>query len=100
MSALDAILALAAGLFLAGLFGVLARRAILVQLLALELMLAGPALAFVAVGAHYGTAEGGAMFLLTLGLAAAEVAVGLAIYLHLRRRGRGGDSDAAARLKG
>lgn len=97
---LPAVLALSAGLFLTGLFGVLVRRAILVQLLSLEIMLAGPALAFVAAGAHHGLVEGTGMFLLVLCLAAAEVAVGLALYLRLRRQGTDGDSDAASGLKG
>jgi NADH-quinone oxidoreductase subunit K len=99
MSALNILLVLAAGLFLAGLFGVAARRTILMQLISLEVMLAGPALGFVAVGAHHGSIEGSAMFLLVLGLAAAEVALGLAIYLHMRRA-TGGDSDAARKLRG
>jgi NADH-quinone oxidoreductase subunit K len=100
MSGLHAALALSAGLFVTGLFGVLARRTIVLQLISLEIMLAGPALAFVAAGAHHGAAEGTAMFLLVLALAAAEVAVGLAIYLHLRRHAAGGDADAARRLRG
>ena len=94
------ILAISAALFAVGLFGVLARRTILMQLISLEIMLTGPALAFVAVGAHHGTVEGTAMFLIVLALAAAEVALGLAIYLHLRRHEGGGDADAARRLRG
>ena len=104
MTGLDALLALSAGLFVTGLFGVLARRTIVLQLISLEIMLTGPALAFVAAGAHHGLAEGTAMFLLVLALAAAEVALGLAIYLHLRRHApeaeAGGDADTARRLRG
>jgi NADH-quinone oxidoreductase subunit K len=100
VSAFHAILALAAGLTFTGLAGVMARRSILMQLISLEVMLTGPALAFVAVGAHHGAVEGVAMFLLVLALAAAEVAIGLAIYLHLRRHASGGDADAARRLRG
>ena len=100
MSALGGLLALSAGLVLTGLFGVLARRTMLVQLIALELMLAGPALAFVAIGAHLGGPEGTAMFVLVLALAAAEVALGLALYLRLRRLRGTGDADAARGLRG
>jgi NADH-quinone oxidoreductase subunit K len=100
MTGLNALLAIAAGLFATGLFGVLARRTIVLQLISLEVMLAGPALAFVAAGAHHGRVEGTAMFLLVLAIAAAEVAVGLAIYLNLRRHAAGGDADAATRLRG
>jgi len=98
MTGLGIVMALSAGLFAVGLFGVLARRTILMQLISLEIMLAGPALAFVAVGAHHGMVEGTAMFLLVLAMAAAEVALGLAIFLQLRRF-RGGDADAADSLR-
>ena len=100
MTGLHALLALSGGLFVTGLFGVLARRTVVLQLISLEIMLAGPALAFVAAGAHHGAVAGTAMFLLVLALAAAEVAVGLAIYLHLRRHAAAGDADAATRLRG
>lgn len=97
MTALAITMAISAGLFAVGLFGVLARRTILMQLISLEIMLAGPALAFVAVGAHHGMVEGTAMFLLVLAMAATEVALGLAIYLRLRRF-HGSDADAARAL--
>jgi len=100
MSPLHALLVLSGGLFLAGLLGVLARRTILMQLIGLEIMLSGPALAFIAAGAHHGTVDGAAMFLLVLALAAAEVAIGLAIYLYLRRHESRGDADIARRLRG
>lgn len=95
-----AVLVLAAGLFAAGLFGLLARRTIIFQLISLEVMLTGPALLFVAAGAHHGVATGQAMFVLVLALAAAEVAVGLALYLHLSRLTGSPDSDEASRLEG
>nr|Q07QW6.1 RecName: Full=NADH-quinone oxidoreductase subunit K; AltName: Full=NADH dehydrogenase I subunit K; AltName: Full=NDH-1 subunit K [Rhodopseudomonas palustris BisA53] len=91
---------LAAGLFAAGVFGVLARRGILFQLIALEVALSGPALAFIAAGAYHGDAEGQGMFVLTLTLAAAEVAVGLALFLRIRRAKGSDDSDAVSGLKG
>ena len=99
MTPLNILLVLSAGLFFAGLFGVAARRTILMQLISLEVMLSGPALGFIAVGAYHGSVEGTGMFLMVLGLAAAEVALGLAIYLHMRRA-TGGDSDLANRLRG
>jgi len=92
-------LVLAAGLFSVGLFGVLARRPILFQLLSLEVMLSGPALAFVAAGAFHGDPAGQGMFLLVIVLAAAEVALGLALYLRLRRSTDVTDSDAVNRLR-
>lgn len=97
---LGGILALSVALTAVGLFGLLARRTILFQLLSLEVMLTGPALAFIAAGAHHGVADGQAMFVLVLVIAAAEVAVGLALYLRLRRGTGSSDSDAISGLKG
>ncbi len=99
-AALNGLLIVAAGLFAAGVFGVLARRGILFQLIALEVALSGPALAFIAAGAYHADAGGQGMFILTLTLAAAEVAVGLALLLRIRRAEGSDDSDAIARLKG
>jgi NADH-quinone oxidoreductase subunit K len=99
-SALSSLLVIAAGLFATGLFGVLARRSILFQLISLEVALSGPALAFVAAGAYHGDAGGQGMFVLTLTLAAAEVAVGLALFLRIRRTTGGDDSDAISTLRG
>lgn len=97
---LSTLLTLAAGLFLAGLFGVLLRRTILFQLIALEVMLTGPALAFVALGSYAGDAAGQAMFILILAFSAAEVAAGLALFLRLRALDRTTDSDTVSTLRG
>jgi NADH:ubiquinone oxidoreductase subunit 11 or 4L (chain K) len=95
-----ALLIVSAGLLAVGLFGVAARRGILMQLVSLEVALSGPALAFVAVGAQRGDPEGQGMFVIVLALAAAEAAVGLALYLRLARGAPKGDSDAARSLEG
>lgn len=55
-------------------------------LVSVEVMLNAAALAFVAGGARWGAADGQAMFVLVLAVAAAESAVGLAILLKARRR--------------
>jgi NADH-quinone oxidoreductase subunit K len=99
-TALTAMMIVAAALFALGLFGVLARRGMLFQLLALEVALSGPALGFVAAGAYHADAQGQGMFILTLTLAAAEVAVGLALFLRLRRLSGSDNSDAISGLKG
>ena len=96
---LTLLLLVSGGLFAVGLFGLLARRAILFQLISLELMLAGPALGFVAGGAFHGGQTGQAMFVLILILAAAEVALGLALYLALSRVADTGDSDTIRELR-
>ncbi|MCP9627347.1 NADH-quinone oxidoreductase subunit NuoK [Rhodopseudomonas palustris] len=99
-SDLMGLMILAAGLFAIGVFGVLARRGILFQLVALEVALSGPALAFVAAGAYHADPQGQGMFILVLTLAAAEVAVGLALLLRIRRIAGSDDSDAISGLKG
>ncbi|WP_145106972.1 NADH-quinone oxidoreductase subunit NuoK [Cereibacter sediminicola] len=93
------LLALSGGIFATGFFGLMARRAILFQLISLEMMLAGPALAFLAGGAFHGSQQGQAMFVFIIILAAAEVALGLALYLALRRGADVEDSDTITGLK-
>jgi NADH-quinone oxidoreductase subunit K len=99
-SDLIGLMILAAGLFAIGLFGVLARRGILFQLVALEVALSGPALGFVAAGAYHADPQGQGMFILVLTLAAAEVAVGLALFLRIRRTTGSDDSDIISGMKG
>ncbi|MGY6410686.1 MAG: NADH-quinone oxidoreductase subunit NuoK [Alkalilacustris sp.] len=96
---LTASLVLAAGLFAVGLFGLMIRRGILFQIIALEIMLTGPALAFVAAGAHHGDPGGQGMFVFVLVLAASEVALGLALYLRLGRTADVSDSDTVNLLR-
>jgi NADH-quinone oxidoreductase subunit K len=94
-----AALVLATGLFATGLFGLVARRGVLFQIIALEIMLTGPALAFVAAGAHHGDPGGQGMFVFVLVLAASEVALGLALYLRLSRHADTTDSDTIRELR-
>ena len=96
---LTAALVLATGLFAVGLFGLLVRRGVLFQIIALEIMLTGPALAFVAAGAHHGDPGGQGMFVFVLVLAASEVALGLALYLRLKRHADTDDSDTITGLR-
>ena len=91
---------MAAALFGIGLFGMMARRSLLFQLLSMEVMLAGPALAFVTAGAARGDAQGQGMFVLILVLAAAEVGIGLSLYLRLSRVADVTDVDSISELRG
>jgi NADH-quinone oxidoreductase subunit K len=93
-------LGLAGILFLLGLAGLLARRNVLFMLLSIEIMLNASGLALVAAGARWEQADGQAMFLFILTLAAAEVAVGLALVLQMQRRTGGLDVDEARELRG
>ncbi|MCC7362259.1 MAG: NADH-quinone oxidoreductase subunit NuoK [Anaerolineales bacterium] len=93
-------LLLAGVLFGLGLVGLVVRRNIVFMLLSIEVMLNAAGLAFVVAGSHWGQADGQAMFLLILAMAAAEVSVGLALLLQLHRRFKTVDVDAASNLQG
>ena len=94
------VMLLAGVLFVLGLLGVMVRRNIIFLLLSLEIMLNSAALAFVAVGFHWGRPDGQIMFLFILAMAAAEVSVGLALVLQLHQRIHTLDVDQASRLRG
>lgn len=93
---------IAGGFFLVGLLGLMLRRGFLFQLVAIEGMMAGAALAFVAAGAGVegGLVAGQAMVLMVLAVAAAEAGLGLALYLRLRRVARSDDTDRLRSLHG
>ncbi len=93
-------LLLAAILFALGLIGVLVRRNIIFILMSLEIMLNAAGLAFVAAGSRWGSADGQAMFIFILTMAAAEVSVGLALVLQLHHRFQTLDADAASEMRG
>ncbi len=93
-------LLLAAGLFVIGLAGVLARRNLIFMLMSVEIMLNAAGLAFVVAGARWGAPDGQVMFILVLAMAAAEVSVGLALALRYVRRVRDLDADAGKLLRG
>ena len=97
---LEHALILASILFSMGLLGILIRRNILFVLMSIEVMMNGAALAFVAAGSRWGTADGQVMFILILTLAAAEASVGLALVLQIYRRFNTLDTDAASEMKG
>ncbi len=93
-------LLLAAILFALGLIGVLVRRNILFILMSIEIMLNAAGVAFVAAGSRWGGADGQAMFIFILSMAAAEVSVGLALVLQLYHRFKTLDADAASEMRG
>jgi len=78
-------LLLSAGVFCAGLFGVLTRRNALIFLMSVELMLNAANINLVAFAFYYGNLTGQVFALFTMALAAAEVAVGIGIVLVLYR---------------
>lgn len=93
-------LILAAILFSLGLAGVLVRSNIVFMLMSLEIMLNAAGLAFIVAGAHWGQADGQAMFIFILTLASAEVTVGLALVLNFYHHFRSLDAREASTMKG
>ena len=92
-------LLLSAALFSIGIFGVLARRNLLIVLMSVELMLNGANLALVALARDIVLAKGPqaaegahALVLFSMAVAAAEVAVGLSILIALFRHARSVDT--------
>ncbi len=104
----DIIQAIAAFTFAVGVFGVLARRNLIIVLMSLELMLNGVNLSIVGFSreaAHLGggASEGGqALVLMSMAVAAAEVAIGLSILIAIFRHVRSVDLDTprATALRG
>ena len=95
----QAVLIVAAILFVLGLVGVLTRKNIIFILISVEIMLNAAGLAFVAAGSRWGQPDGQIMFLFVLAMAAAEVSVGLALVLQAHHQYQSLDIDQMKELK-
>jgi NADH-quinone oxidoreductase subunit K/NAD(P)H-quinone oxidoreductase subunit 4L len=93
---------IAAALFSLGLLGVLQRRNLIGMLIAVELMLNGANINFMAFNRFLAPepAVGQIITLFVMGLAAAEAAIGLSIILALFRRIHSINVERAQQLKG
>lgn len=102
MNALGTYLIIAALLFSLGLLGVLQRRNLIGMLIAVELMLNGASLNFMAFNRFLAPepAVGQIVTLFIMGLAAAEAAIGLSLILALFRKMRSINVERAQQLKG
>ncbi|GKT08165.1 NADH-quinone oxidoreductase subunit NuoK [Desulforhabdus sp. TSK] len=102
MNALGTYLIIAALLFSLGLLGVLQRRNLIGMLIAVELMLNGASLNFMAFNRFLAPepAVGQIVTLFIMGLAAAEAAIGLSLILALFRKLRSINVERAQQLKG
>lgn len=92
-------LALAAVLFVLGVAALIARRNLLLILVAIEVMLNAAGVAFVCAGAGWDQPDGQVMFIFILAVAASEVAVGLALVLQHHHLYGSVDSDAASNMR-
>lgn len=93
-------LTLAIVLFLIGCYGVLTRRSLVMVLLSIEVLLNGVNFTLIAFN-HFlwGTREfGHYLYMLSIGVAAAEAAIGLAMAIVFFRNYRDISRDRAARL--
>lgn len=95
----QAILIVAAILFVLGLIGVLTRKNIIFILISVEIMLNAAGLAFVAAGSLWAQPDGQVMFLFILAMAAAEVSVGLALVLQAYHQHKTLDADDLRALR-
>ena len=93
-------LGLAAILFCLGVYGVMARRNVVMVLMSIELILNAVNINFVAFGAFREDITGQVFALFVIAIAAAEVGVGLAIMLLLYRNKGTSNIDEATELKG
>jgi NADH-quinone oxidoreductase subunit K len=92
-------LTLSAVLFAIGVAGVLVRRNVIVILMAIELMLNGVNLTFVALSRQLGNVEGQVVVFFVMAVAAAEAAVGLAIIIAFFRNRESVNADDLASLR-
>ena len=92
-------LVVSALLFSLGLFGVLARRNLIIIYMSLELMLNAANLALVAFSRFNENLNGQVMVFFIITVAAAEVAVGLALIVALYRKRRTADVDDLTSLR-
>ncbi|MBM3902449.1 MAG: NADH-quinone oxidoreductase subunit NuoK [Verrucomicrobia bacterium] len=92
-------LVVSALLFSLGLFGVLARRNLIVIYMSLELMLNAANLTLVAFSRFNENLNGQVMVFFIITVAAAEVAVGLALIVALYRKRRTADVDDLTSLR-
>lgn len=93
-------LVLAVILFCIGLFGVVARRNLLIIFMSIELMLSSVNLVFLSFARASGSTDGHIWVFMVLTVAAAEAAVGLGIIVALFRNKKTVYADEAAELKG
>jgi NAD(P)H-quinone oxidoreductase subunit 4L len=97
---LNEFLFLAAFLFCAGVYGVLARKNAVLVLMSIELILNAVNINLIAFGAFNNTITGQIFALFIIAVAAAEVGIGLAIVLLIYRNRRSIDLDQADLMKG
>ncbi|MCX8089777.1 MAG: NADH-quinone oxidoreductase subunit NuoK [Verrucomicrobiae bacterium] len=96
---LEHYLVVSAALFALGLFGVIARRNLLILYMSLELMLNAANLALVAFSRFNQSLNGQVMVFFVITVAAAEVAVGLALIVALYRTRRTAHVEDLTTLK-
>lgn len=102
MNSLNVYLIIGAGLFSLGLLGMLQRRNLIGMLIAVELMLNGAGVNFMAFNRFLAPdpTVGQIVTLFIMGLAAAEAAIGLSIILSLFRRLHSVNIERAQQLRG
>jgi NADH-quinone oxidoreductase subunit K len=96
----SAFLALAALLFVLGIVAFFVKKDLLTQFMAVEVMLNAGNLDFLALARAFGRADGQAIVLFVITVAAAEAVIGLAIIVLVFRRRKSIRTDDLKDLKG
>jgi NADH:ubiquinone oxidoreductase subunit K len=99
---LNAVLAVATGLFGIGLYGLLQRRSLVAMLISLELMLAAISINIIAFTRHAteSSSMGQVVVLILMGVAAAEAAVALSLFVAIHRAAHDIDVEKLSELRG
>ena len=95
----QAVLLVAAVLFMLGLVGALTRKNLIFILISIEIMLNASGIAFIAAGSRWGQPDGQIMFLFILAMAASEVSVGLALVLQINHQHKTLDVEKLSALR-
>jgi len=95
-----AFLALAIALFVLGIIAFFAKKDLLTQFMAVEVMLNAGNLVFLALAKAFGRTDGQALVLFVITVAAAEAAIGLAVIVLVFRRKKSVRSDDLTELRG
>ena len=100
MIALSHALIFSSALFVIGLAGLMIRRNLLFMLLSLEIMINAAAFALIIAGSYWANPEGQVMYIITIGVAAAEASIGLALLIQLHRRRQTLNIDTLSEMRG
>ncbi len=99
MLTLNHFIGLSAILFAIGLYGVLARRNLVIILMSIEILLNAVLINFVAIARFTNNVQGDLLAIFIIAIAAAEVGLGLAIFLSIFKQNNSINVEVLSELK-